>query len=56
MSRGTPFQPGNKFGKGRPPGSRNKSTLLKEGPLERLTGQSLPVLVLGCKWSSVARR
>jgi hypothetical protein len=35
MPRGTPFQPGNKFGKGRPPGSRNKSTLLKEGALDR---------------------
>jgi hypothetical protein len=29
MPRGTPFQPGNKFGRGRPGGSRNKSTLLK---------------------------
>jgi hypothetical protein len=34
MSRGTPFQPGNKFGRGRPCGSRNKSTLLKLGLLE----------------------
>ena len=34
MPRGTPFQAGNKFGRGRPPGSRNKSTLLKQGALE----------------------
>jgi len=27
MSRGIPFPPGNKFGRGRPRGSRNKSTL-----------------------------
>ena len=26
MSRGLPFEPGNKFGRGRPKGSRNKST------------------------------
>jgi hypothetical protein len=27
MTRGRPFEPGNKFGRGRPPGSRNKRTL-----------------------------
>jgi len=27
MSRGLPFEPGNKFGRGRPKGSRNKSTI-----------------------------
>jgi hypothetical protein len=27
MSRGRPFQPGNKYGRGRPPGSRNKRSL-----------------------------
>jgi hypothetical protein len=27
MSRGAPFEPGNKLGRGRPPGSRNKSTM-----------------------------
>ena len=26
MSRGRPFEPGNKFGRGRPKGSKNKST------------------------------
>jgi hypothetical protein len=30
MTRGRPFQPGNKFGHGRPPGSRNKRTVLAE--------------------------
>src|SRR4051794_28620846 len=25
MARGRPFQPGNRFGRGRPPGSRNKA-------------------------------
>jgi hypothetical protein len=27
MSRGVPFEPGNKLGRGRPQGSRNKSTM-----------------------------
>jgi len=26
MTRGRPFEPGNKFGQGRPKGSKNKST------------------------------
>ena len=26
MTRGVPFKPGNKFGRGRPPGSRNKKS------------------------------
>jgi len=30
MSRGKPFQPGNKYGRGRPPGSRNKRSLAQE--------------------------
>jgi hypothetical protein len=29
MNRGRPFQPGNKFGRGRPKGSRNKSNLVR---------------------------
>lgn len=29
MSRGRPFQPGNRFGRGRPKGSRNKSILVR---------------------------
>jgi len=32
--RGKPFQPGNKFGKGRPKGSRNKTALLSQKLLE----------------------
>jgi len=32
--RGRPFQPGNKHGKGRPPGSRNKSTMLFQEMLD----------------------
>src|SRR2546425_12528939 len=28
MKRGRPFEPGNKLGRGRPPGSRNKKTLI----------------------------
>jgi hypothetical protein len=32
--RGKPFEPGNKFGRGRPRGSRNKKTLLLESLLE----------------------
>jgi hypothetical protein len=30
-SHGVPFQPGNHFGRGRPKGSRNKSTLTAQG-------------------------
>ena len=32
--RGRPFETGNKFGRGRPPGSRNKKTLLIEELLD----------------------
>src|SRR5262245_26144335 len=32
-ARGRPFEPGNKFGRGRPRGSRNKSTLLAQNLL-----------------------
>ena len=31
--RGRPFEPGNKFGRGRPPGSRNKKTVLAQALL-----------------------
>ena len=34
MKRGRPFEPGNKFGRGRPRGSRNKKTLLIQGLLD----------------------
>lgn len=30
MARGKPFEPGNKIGRGRPRGSRNRSTLLAQ--------------------------
>ena len=33
--RGAPFQPGNTFGRGRPKGSRNKSTQAALGLLEK---------------------
>lgn len=33
-TRGRPFQPGNRFGKGRPAGSRNKATLALEALIE----------------------
>ena len=34
MKRGRPFEPGNKFGRGRPRGSRNKKTLILQELLE----------------------
>jgi len=34
QSRGRPFEPGNKFGRGRPAGSRNKKTVLTQNLLE----------------------
>ena len=33
-TRGRPFEPGNKFGKGRPAGSRNKATLVLEALID----------------------
>ena len=38
--RGRPFQPGNKFGRGRPRGSRNKKTILIEEFLAENTSLS----------------
>jgi hypothetical protein len=44
MTRGTPFEPGNKFGRGRPPGSRNKLSR----PEQRLLQEhALPLTRLG---------
>jgi len=34
MARGRPFEAGNKFGRGRPRGSRNKTTVLAQELLE----------------------
>jgi len=34
MKRGRPFKPGNKLGRGRPPGSRNKRTLTVQQKLD----------------------
>ena len=34
MKRGRPFEPGNKFGRGRPRGSRNKRTLIAQQLLD----------------------
>ena len=39
--RGRPFQPGNKIGRGRPPGSRNKKTVL----IEELLAEKSPSLL-----------
>jgi hypothetical protein len=33
MSRGRPFEPGNKYGRGRPPGSRNKLSIVVQRQL-----------------------
>jgi hypothetical protein len=55
MSRGVPFQPGNKLGRGRPKGSRNKS---KTAAFELLREHSDPLVrkciadaLRGCKMS-----
>lgn len=37
MTRGRPFEPGNKFGRGRPKGSRNKRTLLAKEILDEVS-------------------
>ena len=39
--RGKPFQPGNKFGRGRPRGSRNKTAMAAQ---ELINSHSLPVV------------
>src|SRR6266849_8658669 len=50
--RGRPFEPGNTYGRGRPPGSRNKSTLLVEQLLDEYKGplmrKSLMMGLQGC--------
>src|SRR5260370_40331578 len=38
--RGRPFEPGNKMGKGRPPGRRNKKTVF----LEQLEGHGIDII------------
>jgi hypothetical protein len=42
--RGRPFAPGNKFGRGRPRGSRNKTTLV----LQQMLGEHAEALVSKC--------
>src|SRR5260370_1226397 len=42
--RGRPFAPGNKLGRGRPPGSRNKATLA----LQEMLGQHGEALLKKC--------
>jgi Family of unknown function (DUF5681) len=44
QARGRPFAPGNKLGRGRPRGSRNKSTLA----LQEMLGQHSEALVKKC--------
>ena len=44
MKRGRPFEPSNKFGRGRPKGSRNKRTLL----LQELLDEHAPALMRKC--------
>jgi len=49
--RGKPFEPGNKVGRGRPRGSRNKTTLLAQGLLdshaERLVRKCIAIALKG---------
>jgi hypothetical protein len=54
--RGKPFEPGNKFGKGRPPGSRNKRTLMMDAIKEH--GESIvkQCVVMALKGNPVAMR
>jgi hypothetical protein len=53
---GRPFEPGNKMGKGRPPGSRNKKTIFQEA----LEEHGVPIIkqckVLALKGDHVALR
>lgn len=41
MARGKPFEPGNKFGRGRPRGSKNKTTVMAQ---ELLESYAVPVV------------
>src|ERR1017187_1927801 len=41
MNRGRPFEPGNKFGRGRPPGSRNR----KAQALQKVLDEYTPALL-----------
>jgi len=50
MSRGVPFEPGNQLGKGRPKGSRNKSTSIVRHVLEEHSRPLIQKLIaLGLK-------
>ena len=46
MSRGRPFEPGNKYGRGRPPGSRNKRTLMAQKLLEAHSGALMGLAIV----------
>lgn len=54
--RGKPFEPGNKFGKGRPPGSRNKRTLMNDAIQEHREGIVKQCVVMALKGNPVAMR
>jgi hypothetical protein len=54
--RGKPFQPGNKFGKGRPPGSRNKRTLMSDAIQEHGEAIVKQCVVMALKGNPVAMR
>src|SRR5581483_6262670 len=46
MSCGRPFEPGNKFGRGRPPGNRNKRTLMAQKLLEHHSGALMGLAIV----------
>ena len=44
MTRGRPFQPGNRFGRGRPPGSRNKAGQAAQATRQLLEQYAEPLI------------
>jgi hypothetical protein len=52
--RGRPFQPGNKFGKGRPAGSRNKATLALEALIEGQGEEVVTTVINAAKNGDIA--
>lgn len=53
-TRGRPFQPGNKFGKGRPAGSRNKVTLALEALIEGQGAEVVTAVIYAAKNGDMA--
>ena len=53
-TRGRPFQPGNKFGRGRPKGSRNKATIALEALIDGEGEEVVRAIISSAKGGDMA--